>query len=357
MHAALLKITNTYAEHIKYVPLLSNYQHTALPIPAHQKPTNNIPKSKNHDKVANMSDIVISTNPVMDSNKSSERLSMMIFLALAVHAIVILGISFDLELLKDSSDLSTMEVTLVHNKNDEVPEEADYLAQANQMGGGNIDDKVRPSSPFSNPTPTQEQGFAPNSRDEITPPKIKEQTQQQELLTTEQAKRKVQSDKQQEVVPIETKDVTAAQLFERSREIAHISAEINRLKQTYQKNPDHTYINAANAKQHRFASYLDAWRSKVERIGNINYPSAAIQKRITGHLLMDVAINPDGSLHSIKILRSSGYPVLDNAAKRIVRLGAPYPPLTAEILRDTKVLHIPRVWRFKNNNRFGMSAR
>jgi len=296
-------------------------------------------------------------NTTLNVNKSSERLSMTIFFALAIHAIIILGVSFDLELLKDSSDLSTMEVTLVHNKNDEVPEEADYLAQANQIGGGNIDDKVRPSSPFSNPTPTQEQGFAPNSRDEVAPPKIEEQNQQQELLTTEQSKTKVQSQKQQEIVPLEKKKVTAAQLFERSREIAHISAEINRLKQTYQKNPEHTYINAANARQHRFASYLDSWRSKVERIGNINYPSSAIRQHITGRLLMDVAINPDGSLLSIKILRSSGHPVLDNAAKRIVRLAAPYPPLTPEILRDTKVLHFSRVWQFKNNNRLGMSAR
>ncbi len=304
-----------------------------------------------------MSNIALDPIQFSNSNKSSERLSMTIFFALTIHAIIILGVSFDLELLKDASDLSTMEITLVHNKNDEAPEEADYLAQANQIGGGNIDDKVRPSSPFSNPTPTQEQGFAPNSRDEVAPPKIKEKTEQQELLTIDKAKEKVFSEKQQEIIPIETTKVTAAQLLERSRELAQISAEINRLKQTYQKNPEHTYINAANAKQHRFASYLDAWRSKVERLGNINYPSEAVQNHITGQLTMDVAINPDGSLLSVKILRSSGHAVLDKAAIRIVRLASPYLPLTKEILKDTKVLHIPRVWRFKNNNRLGMSAR
>lgn len=312
---------------------------------------------KKHDKVRLMSEFALSQNATVNATKSADRLSMTIFFALTIHAIIILGISFDLELLKDGSDLSTMEITLVHNKNEEAPEEADYLAQANQIGGGNIDDKVRPSSPFSNPTPTQEQGFAPNSRDEVAPPKVEEQTQQQELLTTQQSKNKVQSEKQQEVIPLETTKVTAAQMLERSRELAQISAEINKLKQTYQKNPEHTYINAANAKQHRFASYLDAWRSKVERIGNINYPSAAVQNHITGNLTMDVAINPDGSLLSVKILRSSGHKVLDRAAIRIVRLAAPYPPLTKEILKDTKVLHIPRVWRFKNNNRLGMSAR
>lgn len=304
-----------------------------------------------------MSNIALDPAQFSNGNNSSERLSMTIFFALAIHAIIILGVSFDLELLKDASDLSTMEITLVHNKNDEAPDEADYLAQANQIGGGNIDDKIRPSSPFSNPTPTQEQGFAPNSRDEVSPPKIKEKTEQQELLTVDKASKKVFSEKQQEVIPLETTKVTAAQMLERSRELAQISAEINKLKQTYQKNPEHTYINAANAKQHRFASYLDAWRSKVERIGNINYPSAAVQNHITGKLTMDVAINPDGSLLSVKILRSSGHAVLDKAAIRIVRLASPFPPLTKEILKDTKVLHIPRVWRFKNNHRLGMSAR
>ena len=304
-----------------------------------------------------MNSVTIDSNQPVSNGKSSERLSMTVFLALAIHAIFILGITFDLELLKDASELSTMEITLVHNKNEESPEEADYLAQANQIGGGNIDDKVRPSSPFSNPTPTQEQGFAPNSRDEVAPPKIKEDTEQQEFLTTDKSNKKVSSKKQHEVIPIETTKVTAAQMLERSRELAQLSAEINRLKQTYQKNPEHTYLNAANAKQHRFASYLDAWRAKVERIGNINYPTTAIQNQITGKLTMDVAINPDGSLLSVKIIRSSGQAILDKAAIRIVRLAAPYPPLTKEILKDTKVLHIPRVWHFKNNNRLGMSAR
>ena len=304
-----------------------------------------------------MSNVALSPSQLTNTNKNSERLSMTVFFALAIHAIIILGVTFDLELLKDSSELSTMEITLVHNKNEEAPDEADYLAQANQIGGGNIDDKVRPSSPFSNPSPTQEKGFAPNSRDEMSPPKVEKHNEQQEFLTTDKSQEKVFSEKQQEIIPIETTKVTAAQILERSRELAQISAEINRLKQTYQKNPEHTYLNAANAKQHRFASYLDSWRSKVERIGNINYPTTAIQNQITGKLTMDVAINPDGSLLAVKILRSSGQAVLDKAAIRIVRLAAPYPPLTKEILKDTKVLHIPRVWHFKNNNRLGMSAR
>jgi protein TonB len=100
---------------------------------------------------------------------------------------------------------------------------------------------------------------------------------------------------------------------------------------------------------------MDAWRAKVERIGNLNYPAIVTRKKITGSLLLDVAINPDGSIHSARITRSSGYPELDRAALRIVNMSAPFPPLTKDILKDTDVLHIPRVWRFQQGSRLQTS--
>ena len=114
-------------------------------------------------------------------------------------------------------------------------------------------------------------------------------------------------------------------------------------------------MHGANAKQYRFASYMDAWRTKVERIGNLNYPAVVTRKKLTGSLLLDVAINPDGSIHSTRITRSSGYPELDRAALRIVNMSAPFPPLTKDILKDTDILHIPRVWRFQQGSRLQTS--
>ena len=52
----------------------------------------------------------------------------------------------------------------------------------------------------------------------------------------------------------------------------------------------------------------------------------------------------------MKILRSSGKSVLDEAAKNIVSIGAPYAPLTKEILKDTDILHISLVWHFRVKN-------
>ena len=291
-------------------------------------------------------------NPV--SVTQSDRMSLTIFFALAIHAILILGISFDL--MDNSSDvITTMEVTLVHQRSIEAPEEADYLAQANQLGGGTQQEKSRPSSPFSNPLPTLEEGYAPNSRRAMSPPPVKKAQKQTEIMSVEKSTQRTNSQKLKEETSIDIKSLTAAQLFERSQQIAKLSAEINKLKTAYQQTPKHTWVHGANAKQYRFASYMDAWRTKVERIGNLNYPAVVTRKKLTGSLLLDVAINPDGSIHSTRITRSSGYPELDRAAVRIVNMSAPFPPLTKDILKDTDILHIPRVWRFQQGSRLQTS--
>ena len=293
-------------------------------------------------------------NPV--SVTQSDRMSLTIFFALAIHAILILGISFDL--MDTSNDvITTMEITLVHQRSDDEPEKADYLAQENQLGGGAQQDKSRPSSPFSNPLPIPEKGFAPNSRRAMTPPPITAAQKQTEIMSVDQSNQRVNNQKLKEETTVTTKSLTAAQLFERSQQIAELSAEINKLKNAFQQTPKHTWVHGANAKKYRFASYMDAWRAKVERIGNLNYPEVVTRKKLTGSLLLDVAINPDGSILSTRIIRSSGYPELDRAALRIINMSAPFPPLTKDILKDTDVLHIPRVWRFQQGSRLQTSVK
>ena len=279
---------------------------------------------------------------------SGDRFSLTVFFALAMHAIIILGVSFNLVDESDPDSLSTMEITLVHNRAEEEPEDADYLAQANQLGGGNVEEKVRDSSPFSNTTPSQEQGIAPASVRDLAPPPIPVKQAQEELMTVDKSRLQEASQPQHDPLPIPPENVTAAQLFERSQEIARLSAKIEEIRKSYAVTPRQTYVRGANAREFRFASYMDAWRTKVERLGNLNYPEQAVRRGISGALLMDVAINPDGSLYSVRVLRSSGHKVLDDAAVRIVKLAAPYPPLSEDILKDTDILHIPRVWQFES---------
>ncbi len=288
---------------------------------------------------------------------SADRLGLMVFLALALHAVVILGITFQLSDKDMPELLPTLEITLVHSRTEDEPEKADYLAQANQSGGGNVDEKVRPSSPMANPEPTEQEGVAPDSQPAMSPPPQPPKPQQRELMTTSQAEEELPTPPEHAPPPIPETQLSAAQLIERSREIARLSAEIQQRRQAYQQKPRHTYISGANAKEYVAAAYMDAWRAKVERIGNLNYPDEARRRRLTGGLLLDVAINPDGTIHSVEIVRSSGQQVLDDAAVRIVRLSAPFAPLPKQIREHTDVLHIVRTWQFRGGDRLQTFAR
>ena len=97
---------------------------------------------------------------------------------------------------------------------------------------------------------------------------------------------------------------------------------------------------------------MEAWRAKVERVGNLNYPEEARRRNISGQLVLDVALNPDGKINQITIRRSSGYKVLDDAAIRIVELAAPYSPFPEAIRAETDVLHITRTWQFLDQRGF-----
>ena len=283
----------------------------------------------------------------------ADRFGLTVFFALAVHAIVILGVSFNLSDDNPNNAMTTMEVTLVHTHSEKAPDKADYLAQANQLGGGDTRQKMRDASPFSNPAPTQEHGIAPDrERDLAAPPVPKKQTEAQ-LMTVDQAPRRVNSEARHVPLPVPKKPITAAQLFERSREIANLSAQIDAVRKAYSVTPRRTNVRGVQAKEYRFASYMDAWRIKVEKYGKLNYPEAASRRGINGSLILTVGIDKDGKIESVRIVKSSGHKILDTAAKHILRLAAPYPPLTKDIRKDTDVLMITRVWRFESG---GFSA-
>ncbi|HIL40695.1 MAG: TonB family protein [Methylococcales bacterium] len=125
------------------------------------------------------------------------------------------------------------------------------------------------------------------------------------------------------------------------------------------RNISNQSINAKNSRikfsnsissshQYKALYYIKQWQAKVERIGNLNYPAIAQTPGFRGTLLIDAGINPDGSLYSIRVRQSSGNKALDEAALKIVRMGAPYSPLPEELLNEIDVLVISRVWQFSD---------
>jgi protein TonB len=141
-------------------------------------------------------------------------------------------------------------------------------------------------------------------------------------------------------------------LSSRNQEIARLTASLEARTSAYARRVRRKSVSAST-REFRYASYLAAWARKVEGIGNLNYPQAAKDQRIYGNLILHVALRADGSVEQIRVVRSSGYDLLDQAAVRIVELGAPYSPFPPDIAAETDVLDIIRTWQFLRGGKLG----
>jgi protein TonB len=147
--------------------------------------------------------------------------------------------------------------------------------------------------------------------------------------------------------------VDATQILgSRDREIARLTASLDARTTAYANRQRRKSVSAST-REFRYASYLGAWARKVERIGNLNYPEAAKDQHIYGSLILHVAVRRDGSVEAIRIVRSSGQDVLDQAAVKIVELAAPFSPFPPEIAAETDVLDIIRTWQFQRGGKLG----
>lgn len=262
--------------------------------------------------------------------------------SIAFHTLVIIGLGFKLIPMPQwDAPHNVMDVVLVNSKSASRPDRADALAQANLDGGGNTDAKRRASSPFpalDDRDPSREMKAAEARRKML-------EAEAQELMTRLRSKAAVASVENAPPGTPTPTDAEAKDLVQKSLEIARLEAQIRRDYQAYQERPKRKFVGA-RAQESRFALYVDTWRQKVERIGNLNYPAEARERKIYGRLQLTVAIKADGEVEGIEINRSSGHKFLDQAAIRIVRLAAPFDRFPESIKADTDVLHITRTWTF-----------
>lgn len=141
-------------------------------------------------------------------------------------------------------------------------------------------------------------------------------------------------------------------LASRNLEVARLTADLDEQAGVYSARPRRKSVSAST-REYRYASYLSAWARKVERIGNLNYPRAAKEQNLYGSLILDVAVRADGSVEQIRLVRSSGSKLLDEAAIQIVELAAPYSPFPPDIAAETDVLNIVRTWQFLRGGGLG----
>ncbi|MBT6890996.1 MAG: energy transducer TonB [Gammaproteobacteria bacterium] len=277
-----------------------------------------------------------------------DRLSFTVFLAVALHAALILGVTFTYVTSKPSTH--TMEVTLAQQRAKRRPENADFLAQINQVGSGALEEKAIMTAP----TVAQFQDTEIREINQDIPQSSSYKTVEQKqtaITTTAKTDHKVTVDSDAtEAIPQKAEFKNKKSLQARALEIASLEARIDHQRQIYAKRPRIKRLTSLSTASSADAFYLNSWRRKIESIGNLNYPQKARENKLYGSLRLMVAILPDGSLKEVELLESSGHQVLDDAAVRIVRLSAPYAPFPDELRQSTDVLEIIRTWQFRKNS-------
>jgi periplasmic protein TonB len=280
------------------------------------------------------------------ASSGADTLTLALAVAIGLHAAVIGLVHFDVIGSRPDSVPSSLDVILVEWATEEEPDEADFLAQVTQRGAGESPDLDRPAEPMLAGEPVPE----------VEPEPVQEEASATEVQASPAELLAVESPLETLPVAPESEQarddqVDSRQLIEQSLTMARTTPDRFAAAQDFPERPRRKFVSA-NTREHLYASYMRAWVAKVERVGNLNYPEQARRMNLAGNLVLSVDILADGSVEQIRILRSSGYDTLDEAAVRIVRLSSPFSPLPAEITAEVDILTITRTWQF--SSRTGM---
>lgn len=282
---------------------------------------------------------VAATVPAPPRIGETERLRATFVLSVLLHAMAVFGIGFALE---DAAPLlPTLDVIQTRTQTPLTPAQADFLAQASNQGGGEHDRSTRPSAPQAGPLPQPKDGLAPRPLRAQTPApspppeaRVVASANGEQAMPTPQARPETPPDDAPR----------GREKIERDIEMARLAAEIQLRSVEYAKRPKRKFVSAST-REYAWAQYLRGWVDRVERVGNLNYPDEARRRRIGGLVVISVGVRRDGSVESVRIIRSSQIPMLDEAALRIVKLSEPFAPLPKSS-EDPDVLHITRTWQF-----------
>ncbi len=267
----------------------------------------------------------------------------MIF-SIVLHAFILFGIAIVMPDPRSAANfLQPLQVVLVNSKSNSRPLNADAMAQHNLDAGGNTAEDRRAKSPL--PTIRDDLKFTPEQRAKRVAALEEESKRMLTRLKSNYMAVQPELKKQKNSAASNGDD-----LVQRAMEITRLEAQINKNWDDYQKMPRRKFIGA-RTQEYRFAQYIEDWRVKVERIGNLNYPEQARRQQLFGKLQLSVSIRADGSVESVEVSKSSGQRILDAAAMRIVKLAAPYSPLPPSITKDIDILTITRTWSFTSSDK------
>ena len=277
---------------------------------------------------------------------AADRLGLTLFLAGALHGLIILGVGFAPP--GPGPDAArALDVVLLQQSTGDEPETADYLSNTDSAGGGNTEQRERPRAPVSSPEQAAQAGLAPAPLEAGAPEPAP--ANPDPVLTSPTGEERIAQEPQPEEQPEQPRE-RQSEAVEYDARVARLAAEVDNALSEYAQRPRKKFVTA-RTRASPAAAYMHDWVQSVEWIGNTNYPEAARDRGLSGGLVLVVAVRPDGTLHEVKVRSSSGEPVLDTAARRIVRQAAPFEPFPDELRERTDLLYITRTWEFTQGDR------
>jgi len=281
----------------------------------------------------------------------ANRMRTALLASLMVHLAIIFGLGLKVpEKPHVDKSQQSLDIVLVNAMSRTKPVMPDAQAQHDLDGGGNSDAKRRAQSPLPvthEPKPDAEVSLAARRVEQL-------EQEARQVLAEAKSPTSVETPPAKTAPAAEAdsrREPSAAEIVQQSMEIARLEAKISRDWDAYQQRPRRRFVGA-RTQEYRFARYVEDWRQKVERVGDLNYPQGARDHRLQGKLVVTVAIRADGTVEQVDINVPSGHKVLDEAARRIVQLAAPFAAFPADIAKDVDVLHITRTWTFTTGERF-----
>ena len=274
-----------------------------------------------------------------------------ISISVALHALL-LFLNFQFPEASKAFREKALDIIMVNAKSARKPHDAQALAQANLDGGGNTDENRRAMTPLP-PTPEQAVG----ADIEQMRRRVQElEVAQQKMLAQAKSLRNVAAGQTSSEQPAPVPNISGLDLAESARAMARLEGEIGKSVEEYNKRPRKKFVGA-RTEEYALASYLDAWKQKIERIGTLNYPESA-RGKIYGSVTLFVELRAeDGSLYNAEISRSSGHSVLDQAALRILKMSAPFGQIPSSALGGASVLSFARTWTFTQGDALSSSSK
>ena len=276
------------------------------------------------------------------SEPEPDRLPAMLFLAALIHGILIIGVTFNPAMLEDFSEAISLEVTIVADPDQEIdrPDDAEYLAQASQEGGGNTSEQLRPSAPLESLSPIDNPGneagdsFVEATEHEVSADQLLASAAEQDLSVTDDPRIDPQP------------DATSAMALEAGAEATLPLPQEDRATLLITDDDPRQLVISADTSESVVAAYLDNWKRRIESVGDEYFPTLGKLDGLSGSPTLEVSIDASGQLRDVIIRKSSGSRTLDQAALDILRRASPFDPFPEDISAEYDSLRFAYKWLF-----------